>query len=285
MILTKRTLLSALGLGGIGSLLAGCNTLSLFNTLTPKDEAVRVARDVPYGYLPRQTYDLYGPKGSVKNLPVLIFFYGGGWNTGSKTDYAWVGHALAALGYLVAIPDYRLVPEIVYPVFLEDNALAVKHIIAHAGEHGGDISRLGVIGHSAGGYAAAMMALDPRYLGEPSPIRVCVGIAGPYDFYPFDVAASIDAFGTWPKPEETQPVHYARKLETKFLLQQSRSDTVVGVHNAVNLDKRLKAAGNDVTLQLYDGLTHQDTAAVYSVPFRKKAPLRADAADWLKANL
>jgi len=142
-----------------------------------------------------------------------------------------------------------------------------------------------VIGHSAGGYCAAMMALDPRYLGEPSPLQVCVGIAGPYDFYPFDVPASINTFGQWPKPEETQPVTYARKVTTKFLLQQSRADTVVGVHNAVNLDAKLKAAGTDVTLKLYDGLSHQDTAAVFSLPFRRKAPLRADVAALLAASL
>lgn len=280
--MTKRSLLATLGLA---PLLAGCNTLSLFNTFTPKDEAVRVARDISFGDDPRQKLDIYAPKSGGKNLPVLVFFYGGGWNSGSKADYAWMGHSLAALGYLIIIPDYRLVPQVLYPAFLEDNTLAVKYIMAHAAAYGGDVHRLGVIGHSAGGYAAAMMALDPRYLGEPSPLQICVGIAGPYDFYPFDVPASKDAFAQWPRPEETQPIYYSRKLETKFLLMQSRADTVVGVHNAVNLDARLKAAGTDVTLRLYDGLSHQDTAAVFSVPFRKKAPLRADAAAWLKTNL
>ncbi len=281
-LMTKRSLITTLGLA---PLLAACNTLTMFNTFTPKDEAVRVAHDVPFGDDPRQKLDIYAPKGGGKDLPVLVFFYGGGWNTGSKSDYVWMGHSLAALGYLVVIPDYRLVPQVLYPVFLEDNALAVKYVMAHAPAFGGDVKRLGVIGHSAGGYAAAMMALDPRYLGEPSPLKVCIGIAGPYDFYPFDVPASKDAFDQWPKPAETQPVSYARKLDTKFLLMQSRADAVVGVHNAVNLDTKLKAAGTDVTLKLYDGLSHPDTAAVFSIPFRKKAPLRANAAAWLKANL
>ncbi|ESQ81514.1 hypothetical protein AEAC466_21180 [Asticcacaulis sp. AC466] len=276
---------SLLGLVGLAPLLAACNTLTLFNTFTPKDEARRVARDVRFGEETRQTYDVYAPKGASTDLPVLVFFYGGGWNSGSKADYTWMGHALAALGYVVAIPDYRLVPQVVYPVFLEDNARAIKHVIAHAGEYGGDASRLGVAGHSAGAYAAVMMALDARYLGNPSPLKVCVGIAGPYDFYPFDVASSIDAFGKWPRPAETQPVTYARKLDTKFLLLQSRADQVVGLRNAVNLDARLKAAGTDVTLKVYDGLSHQDTAAVYSVPFRRKAPLLADTQAWLAANL
>lgn len=281
-LMTKRSLITTLGLA---PLLTACNTLSMFNTFTPKDEAVRVARDTPFGDDPRQRLDIYAPKGGAKGLPVLVFFYGGSWNSGSKSDYVWMGHSLAALGYLVVIPDYRLVPQVLYPVFLEDNALAVKYVMAHAGAYGGDARRLAVIGHSAGAYAAAMMGLDPRYLGESSPIKVCVGIAGPYDFYPFNVQTSKNTFGQWPRPAETQPVTYARKLDTKFLLMHSRQDTVIGIHNAVNLDAKLKAAGTDVTLRIYDGLTHQDMAAVFSIPFRKKAPLRADAAAWLKVSL
>ncbi|ESQ86774.1 alpha/beta hydrolase [Asticcacaulis sp. AC460] len=280
MSLTKRSFLAV----GLGAFLAGCNTLSLFNRFTPKDSGVRrVAHDVAFGDDPRQRYDVYAPAGKT-NLPVLVFFYGGGWNSGSKDDYAWMGYALASIGYVVAVPDYRLVPEFLYPVFLEDNAAAVKHILAHAADYGGDSARLGTIGQSAGGYAAVMMALDPRYLPE-STVKACVGIAGPYDFYPFDVPASINAFGKWAKPEETQPITYARKVATKFLLLQSRADKVVGTHNAVNLDKKLRDAGTDVTLKLYDGLSHQDTAAVYSVPFRKKGTLFEDTRTFLSSVL
>lgn len=280
MSLTKRSLFAL----GLGAFLAGCNTLSLFNRFTPKDGGIqRVGHDVAFGDDPRQTYDVYAPAGKT-DLPVLVFFYGGGWNSGSKDDYAWMGHALASMGYVVAIPNYRLVPEVLYPVFLDDNAAAVKHVLAHAADYGGDPDRLGTIGQSAGGYAAVMMALDPRYLPE-STVKACVGIAGPYDFYPFDVSASINAFGKWPQAEETQPVTYARKVATKFLLLQSRADTVVGIHNAVNLDKKLRDAGTEVTLKLYDGLSHQDTAAVYSVPFRKKGTLFADTKSFLQTAL
>jgi len=128
-----------------------------------------------------------------------------------------------------------------------------------------------------------MLALDPRYLDRA--VTACVGISGPYDFYPFDVKESRDAFGRWPHPDETQPVHYARRTDTKFLLLQSRADTVVGVHNAVNLDRRLEAAGTACALKLYDGLSHQDTAAAFSVPFRRKGTLYGDTAAFLKTTL
>ena len=292
MNLAKRSFLTA-GLAGVAAALSACSTLRLFSTLTPKDSGVRrLAQGVTYGPGPRQAYDVYAPDrapDSVHDLPLIIFFYGGGWNSGSKEDYGWFGMALAAMGYVVAVPDYRLVPEGVYPVFLEDSAAAVKTIVARAGDYGADGKALGLAGHSAGAYNAVMLALDPRYLGEDraghSPVIACAGISGPYDFYPFDVRESRDAFGQWKTPEDTQPIHYARKTNTKFLLQQSRADTVVGVHNAVNLDRRLREAGTDCELRLYDRLSHTDTAAVFSVPFRGKGTLYQDARAFLNRAL
>jgi len=286
--LTKRSLLTA-GVAGLATMLSACSTLRLFSTLTPKDPGVRqVARGVAYGPGPRQAYDVYAPD-NQRGLPLIVFFYGGGWNSGSKEDYGWFAMALAAMGYVVAVPDYRVVPEVVYPVFLEDSTAAVKAIVAHAADYGADGSKLGLAGHSAGAYNAVMLALDPRYLGTDaagaSPVTACVGVSGPYDFYPFNVKESRDAFGQWPHPDETQPIHYARRTNTRFLLLQSRTDTVVGVHNAVNLDRKLETAGTACTLKLYDGLSHTDTAAAFSVPFRGKGTLYADTRAFLRGAL
>ena len=270
-------------------MLSACSTLRLFSTFTPKDAGVRqVAHGIAYGPGPRQTYDVYAPD-DRRDLPLIVFFYGGGWNSGSKEDYGWFAIALAAMGYVVAVPDYRVVPEVVYPVFLDDSSAAVKAIVARAADYGADGNRLGLAGHSAGAYNAVMLALDPRYLGTDaagqSPVTACVGVSGPYDFYPFNVKESRDAFSQWPHPDETQPIHYARKTNTRFLLEQSRTDTVVGVHNAVNLDRKLEAAGTACTLKLYDGLSHTDTAAAFSLPFRGKGTLYADARTFLKDAL
>ncbi|MEI9903181.1 MAG: alpha/beta hydrolase [Asticcacaulis sp.] len=285
-MMSKRNFLNAIGLGGVAAALAGCSVLSTFNALTPKDGGIRrIARDVKYGDDPRQGYDVYGPARPGKPLPLLVFFYGGGWYSGSKNDYVWMGHALAALGYVVALPDYRVFPQVVYPAFLEDNAAAVKHLIAHAADYGADATRLALSGQSAGAYSAVMMALDSQYLGPGDPVKTCVSISGPYDFYPFDVKASKDTFGRWPRPLETQPISYARPTKTHFLFLQSRADKVVGVHNSVNLQAKLLADGDDCRLKLYDGLTHEDTAAVYAIPFRGKAPLYRDTQAFLAETL
>ena len=250
--------------------------LSLFNQFVPKDKGIhRVAHDVAYGRHPRQRYDVYAPRQTSGKLPMLVFFYGGGWSEGTKNDYVWMAYALAALGYVVIVPDYRLVPEVHYPDFLQDCANAVRHAVSQARDYGANGYRLVLMGHSAGAYNAAMLTLDPSYLKAGS-VTAFVGVSGPYDFYPFDVKASRDAFSSWPRPKDTQPISYARKLSSSILLLQSRADTVVGTHNAVNLATKLKAAGNAVQLKLYDHLSHQDMAAAFAIPFRKKSAILAD---------
>jgi len=266
------------------------DTLSLFNALTPKEPGVRrIARDVAYGADPRQRYDVYAPRKAKAPPPLLVFIHGGNWSEGTKDVYAWMGHALASMGYVVALPNYRLVPQVHYPDFVADCAAAVRHVRAHAGDYGADGGRLAVMGQSAGAYNAVMLALDPHYLGTDndgkSPVSACVGVSGPYDFIPFDVPESRNTFGRWPRPEETQPIHYARKTNTRFLLMHSRADRTVWLKNSVSLDGKLRTAGTDCRLVVYEGLSHVDTAAVFSVPFRGKAPIYGDARAFLEYAL
>ena len=106
----------------LGLLAAACSPLSLLNTLGPRDHGVRrVARDLAYGDDPRQRMDVYAPKGGGP-YPTLVFFYGGGWDSGSRDLYGWAAQALAAQGFVVVLPDYRLVPQVVFPSFVEDAA-------------------------------------------------------------------------------------------------------------------------------------------------------------------
>ena len=110
-------------LAGLSGLLAACSPLQAFNTFAPRDPARAGPRDLAYGDHPRQRLDLYAPKGEARTgLPVIVFFYGGSWNSGRRQDYAWVGQALAAQWFLVAVADYRLVPEVRFPAFIEDGA-------------------------------------------------------------------------------------------------------------------------------------------------------------------
>jgi acetyl esterase/lipase len=289
----KRESLKIIGMTGIMALTSGCSTLTAFNMVTPKDKGtVTLKTNVAYGPDPRQAYDVYGPETLVgptdkaAPLPVIVFFYGGSWNSGSKADYAWVGRSLAALGYVAVLSDYRLVPNVRYPEFVEDCGAAIRHVLDHADDYYIDKNRLTLMGHSAGAYNAMMVALVPEFLGykqgqpnpvkAPSPVKAMISLAGPLDFYPFDVAASIEAFGAAPDPKATQPVERVKPTQTKFLLLQSAKDKVVGLKNATHLAARLKAVGADVTLIRYDKGSHEDMVAALSIPFRDRLPVRRD---------
>lgn len=289
--MTRRGLFApALG-AVVASLGAACSPLGMLNTLGPRDPGVRrVARDLEYGPDARQRFDLYAPGAAsqTSTLPVLVFFYGGGWDSGSKDLYGWAAQALAAKGFVVAVPDYRLVPDVVFPVFIEDAAAATARVAEVVSTYGGDPARLGVVGHSAGAHLAMMIALDRRYMqavGQPDLIKAAAGLAGPYDFLPFDVASSINAFGQAPDPVQTQPLHFARADAPPLWLGHGTADVVVHDEDTILLEARMKELGGRCEAKLYQGLSHEDLIATFSPLFRKKAPVLADVSAFFHRQL
>ena len=260
----------------LGAMLSACSPLGLLNALGPRDAgARRVARGVRYGDHPRKRFDLHVPR-TGRNLPVLVFFYGGGWDSGERGLYAWAAQALAAQGFLVATPDYRLAPEAHFPAFVQDAAQAVAAVGRTAAGFEGDPARLGVVGHSAGAYLALMIALDRRYMssvGAPDLIRAAAGLAGPYDFDPQAYPSTRKAFGRAPDPTLTQPTTFARQDAPPVWLAHGSADTVVHDEDTVILDRRLREVGARSTARLYPGLNHADLIATLSPLFRSKAPV------------
>ena len=286
-----RRLAAALSIAA-AALLAACSnltTLNTLNSLTPGDGGVtKVATDVPFGPDPRQQLDIYAPKAGAKPLPVIVFFYGGSWKMGSRKDYGFAAKALAARGFVVVVPDYRLVPQVRYPAFVEDGASAVAWTQAHAAQYGGAPGKIATMGHSAGGYIALMLAVDPRWLakaGAPGAIKAAVGLAGPYDFYPFDAGAATNAFGNAPNGPDTQPITHVRRGAPPVLLLQGDADDVVKPRNATMLAAALTAAGASATAKLYPGVGHIGILLGLSKPFRGKAPVLEDSTEFLKAKL
>lgn len=281
---TMKAGLSALGV----SLLTACSPLSIFNALTPKDPARLAARDVAYGPGARHTLDVYTPHVVTKNAPVMVFFYGGGWDSGRKQDYAFAARAFAARGFVTILPDYRLYPEVRYPDFLKDGALAILWAKEHAAEFGGDPDRIAVSGHSAGAYNAIMLTLDERYLTEigvePKTIKAAVGLSGPYDFLPLDTSYTKQSFGNAEDLARSQPINHARKDAPPILLAYGLADALVGRQNSDNLERALEAVGAPVELKLYPKLDHPGTVLALSVPFRWRSTMLADVTSFLKAN-
>lgn len=234
-----------------------------------------------------QKLDIWAPaKPAEGSRPVLIWWYGGGWVKGDRDAYAFAARAFARAGYVVVVPDYRKVPQVRFPAFLEDGAEAVAWTHANVARFGGDPDRLAFAGHSAGAYTAIMLALDPRWLRtagvDPTVVDAAVGLSGPYDFYPFDKKRSIDAMARWPRPLETQPIRFARADAPPLLLITSTADTQVRPKNAINLAARLERLGAPVAMKNYIGLTHEDVVMALSMPFRGKAPVLADTLAFLR---
>ena len=238
-----------------------------------------------------QTLDIWRAEGASNGdkRPVLIFWHGGGWVKGARADYAFAGRAFARQGFVVVIPDYRKVPEVRFPAFVQDGAEAVAWVRDNIARFGGDPQRIAFSGHSAGAHTAVLLALDPRWLKaaevDPGIVKAVLGLSGPYDFYPFTTKRSIDAMSHYPDPKLTQPIEQARADAPPMLLVTSTRDETVRPRNAINLSKRLKALGALAELINYRGLDHEEVVMALSVPFRSKGPVLQDSVAFLNRHL
>lgn len=269
---------------GLAALASGCSPIRLINELAPSDTYRRIP-DLAYGPHPRQRLDLYLPAASGAPAPTVVFFYGGSWRTGNRGDYLFVGEALASRGFVTAVADYRLYPEVRFPAFVDDSAIAVAWVRAHAAEHGGDAKRLFVMGHSAGAYNAAMVALDERYLGRAGAgsgeIAGFIGLAGPYDFLPLESRLLRNIFG-WPDtPPETQPIRFVDRSAPPTLLLTAERDGIVNPGNSIRLAARLRAADRPVREIVYPQVDHRTLVGALAAPLRGLAPVLDEVAGFI----
>lgn len=275
--------------GLLAALLAACSPINVLNALTPESTFTRVS-DIAYGRDPRNKLDVYTPVKAPANAPVVVFFYGGSWNSGSKTDYTFVGEALASRGIVVVIADYRLYPQVRYPAFLEDSAQAVAWAYKHVHEYGGDPENLYVMGHSSGAYNAAMIALDPVFLAKvglkPSMLSGWIGLAGPYDFLPIDNEDVKPVFFFPNSPPDSQPINHVSPESPPALLIASKGDKVVNpTRNTGGLAARLRADGVPVRELYFSRTGHATLVAAMSRPLRALAPVLDDVIDFIHADL
>ena len=108
-------LLLVLLFGGAAKMIVagGAKSLNMADRLLGRGDGVRLLlADQRYGDGPRQSLDIWVPESAKESdqLPVIVFFYGGGWDSGERGSYGFAGRALARQGFVVVIPDYRLVP-------------------------------------------------------------------------------------------------------------------------------------------------------------------------------
>jgi acetyl esterase/lipase len=230
--------------------------------------------------------DVYAPKQAAA-APVVVFFYGGSWVEGHRRWYRYVGSALANHGVITIIPDYRKYPEVHFPEFMDDAALAVAWARAHAAEIGGDAQRLFVMGHSAGGQIAALLACDRRYLADtgmqPRDLAGMIGVAGAYAFLPFvddepDIFGN-DAHGRY----DSQPINFVDGDEPPMLLLQGEDDDEVPPDNAQAMAERAQAMDGTAVLKLYPGVDHSSIMLALARGHRTQVTTLADILTFIAA--
>lgn len=221
--------------------------------------------------------DLYRPAATAEPAPVLVFFYGGAWQRGSRAQYAFVGERLAAHGVLTIVADYRTWPAAGFPAFVHDAARASAWAHQHAGEHGGDPDRLFLAGHSAGAQIAALLGTDPRYLRAhgiaPTQLAGVIGLAGPYDF---EITGRFRAvFGAPTQWPDAMPIRFVDGDEPPFLLVHGRDDDTVESRDSSELAAALQRAGVEVELLLLADAGHIAPIAALYAPGRAPQVLPA----------
>jgi acetyl esterase/lipase len=244
-----------------------------------------------YGPHKRHQLDVYRPKGVAGPLPVALFFYGGYWDSGDRANYAFVGEGLAARGIAVVIPDYRIYPEIGFPTFVEDGALATRWTFDHLAVVGGDRGRVTVMGHSAGAHIASLLALDERYLRARGfvtpPFAGFVGLAGPYDFnpvhLPFTPAKTRAIFGTEAAWGKAKPITYLEGGEPPMLLFHGTTDKVCWPFHTEKLAAKARGLGIRADAPRLPGGVHKQRLVGLAPPLRALAPVLEPAARFIQA--
>lgn len=267
LAMTLRSFLVAGALLLAVAALSRCSGASVLNAVTSRS-GYSVVRDVRYAEGERGAYDLYVPDGAGPDTPVVTFLYGGAWDSGSKDIYLFVGQSLASEGVIVAVPDYRVYPEVRFPAFVEDGAKAFAAIetAARTGANGLPAGRhpLFVMGHSAGAEIAALLALDRHYLRDAgssaSRLKGFIGLAGPYDFLPLTDERYKRIFPVPSRPA-SQPINFVSAAAPPMLLIAGDADDTVDPRNTIRLAAKARAAGASVTSKIYPGLGHIDAVS------------------------
>jgi len=272
-----KKLLSAMGAGALLSALAGCGPATL-NLFTPSS-GYMLQRDIAFGDDPRQKLDIYAPTAMTRPAPVLIFLYGGSWQSGDKDSYRWIGQTFASQGIVTVIADYRTYPPAHFPDFVVDAALALRKVHESIADYGGDPARVFVAGHSAGAYNAVMLASNPKYLrdagGDLSWIAGVIGIAGPYDFLPMKDPDIIALFGGANDPN-TQPINFIDGKRPPMLLAAGTADETVSPGNSKRMAAKLKANGSEAETIFYSDVGHLGIILSLAPGFRGRTNLRDD---------
>jgi acetyl esterase/lipase len=242
---------SVLRVALVAALVGSCSPLPVAEFLLTGGH-FEVVRDLPYDPTGTQTLDVYSPDGAIASspsAPVVVFLYGGRWQSGSKSQYTLVGDAFTRHGIVTVLPDYTLYPDTLFPGWVEEGAKAVAWTRENISRYGGDPDRIVLMGHSAGAHTAALLALDERYLREvgvpPEAIVGTAALSGPLatEWTDEDVQALMGPRSGW---EASYPTTHVDGSERPLLLLHGGEDETLSPRNSTGLAEVVERKGGCV---------------------------------------
>lgn len=253
--------------------------LKLVNTLARGGD-YQLKRDIHYGDKARNRLDHYLAEGDP-DRPTVLFFYGGNWRSGEKADYRFVADTLVQHGYNVIIPDYRLYPWVRFDQIQDDAVSATEWSLDNLSKN----QPLYVMGHSAGAQLGALICLNSRLLASYPDIenRICgfIGLAGPYDFYPFTEDDHWDLFSPEERYPESQPVNYVTSDCPPLYLLHGEDDKRVRRGHSKSLMEKTRAVGGCASRKVYAKTGHVGILLSFTRLHRRSSPVVKDIVEFL----
>lgn len=253
----------------------------------PMDDLLQT-QNIAYAPGDRHGLDIYRPADAEDARPVIIYLYGGAWTGGSKAQHAWVGAGLARQGYVAVVADYRLYPQVVWPAFLRDNALAVAWVKNNIADFGGDPDNIVLMGHSSGAFNAVSLALESQWLEEVGmsaarDLKAVVSISGVFNMLPLTGASENAIFAPETGYEELRQHVTGNGPPLLFIV--GSEDRIAGPIDSELTAGQVVERGGVAELLAYSGLRHDDTqAAIGNAPDAPDVTIRADLARFLASQ-
>lgn len=248
------------------------------NRLTPK-QGYHVQNNIPYGLKARHRLDLYRTSAPRQQRPLIVFVHGGAWMHGDKKDYGFIGETFAKEGFDVAVINYHLAPEYIFPASIDDLSLALNYLTQSQHKLQIEVENVVLMGHSAGAFnvMSALYHPTPYQLQVKENIRAIVGLAGPYHFdYKGDPICA-DAFDQNVPYQQVMPYYFVEHNQVKHYLFTADKDNIVGYSNSEDFDRRLKASGNHSQLIQIPRVGHitmiGSVSSLFSRFFKTKAEI------------
>lgn len=258
------------------------------NRLTPR-KGYTVRENIAYGLKARQRLDLFYSQTPRQKRPLIVFVHGGAWSHGDKKDYRFVGEAFATEGYDVALINYHLAPEHIFPRSIDDLSVALNYLGQQQGNLNICTDNLILMGHSAGAFnvMSAMYHPTAYALQCRAQIRAVIGLSGPYHFDYKDDPLCADAFDQSVPYQQVMPYYFVEPNQVKHYLFLASNDQVVSHSNAIDLQDKLKQTGNHSEIIRIPRTGHisivGSLSSLFSPYFQTKNKILAALEDALKA--